>query len=86
MSQIASAWRIAGGAFFKVKLSRGVVCDVKHACSCKACGHAFELVMIIVCFLSTVGVFVLLLNSKQMEKERKEVCAKPHHLMPMLQP
>ena len=69
---VASAWRVSGGAFYKVQLSRGIVCDLEHACSCKACGHACEIIIIVICFLCTIGVFLLMLNSKQMEKERKE--------------
>jgi hypothetical protein len=69
-AEIASAWRMAGGNYYKVELSRGVVFD--RACSCKACGHVCELLIIIVCFLSIVGVFIFLINSKVMEKERKK--------------
>lgn len=69
-AEIASAWRMAGGNYYKVELSRSVVFD--RACSCKACGHVCELLIIIVCFLSIVGVFIFLINSKVMEKERKK--------------
>ena len=60
---------MAGGNYYKVELTRSVVFD--RACSCKACGHVCELLIIIVCFLSIVGVFIFLINSKVMEKERK---------------
>lgn len=61
---------MAGGNYYKVELTRSVVFD--RACSCKACGHVCELLIIIVCFLSIVGVFIFLINSKVMEKERKK--------------
>ena len=61
---------MAGGNYYKVELTRSVVFD--RACSCKACGHVCELLIIIVCFLFIVGVFIFLINSKVMEKERKK--------------
>ena len=72
VAEIASAWRVAGGAFFKVQLRRSIVCDTSHAFSFKAVNHICEMVVIIICFGATVGVFVLLARSPQMEKERKE--------------
>ena len=54
---------------------RTIVCDARHACSCQACNHACELVIIIFCFGATAGVFALLVNSKQLEKERKQARA-----------
>ena len=72
VNEIASAWRVAGGAFFKVKLTRSIVCDASHAFSLKACNHVCEMAIIIICFGCTVGVFVLLSYSPAMEKERKE--------------
>ena len=72
INEVASAWRVAGGTFFKVNLNRAIVWDARHACSCKACNHMCELCVIVICFVCTAGVFVLLINSKQMEKERKQ--------------
>ena len=65
-------WRNEGETFYKVELRTGIVCDIDHACSCKACGHACELFVIVLCFFCTLGVFYLMLNSKEMEKERKQ--------------
>lgn len=70
--EIASAWRVAGGSYFKVQLRRGVVWDSEHVCSCKACGHAAELVIIIFCFLSILGVFCLMFSNPKMNKEREQ--------------
>ena len=67
-----SAWRVAGGAFFKVQLTRSVVCDTRHLFSLKSINHVCELGIIVVCFVCTGGVFVLCFKSPQMEKERKE--------------
>ena len=72
VEEIASAWRVAGGAFFKVQLRRSVVCDARHAFSLKSCSHVCELLLIIFCFGCTVGVFMLLARSPQMERERKQ--------------
>ena len=72
VDQIASAWRVAGGAFFKINLQRSVVCDASHAFSLKACNHVCELVIIILCFVCTIGVFWLLMRSPKLEKERKQ--------------
>ena len=33
VAEVASAWRMAGGSFYKVRLSRRVICDYSHACS-----------------------------------------------------
>ena len=71
VEEIASAWRVAGGAFFKVQLKRSVVCDASHAFSLKACNHVCELAIIIICFGCTIGVFALLAQSPKMQKERK---------------
>jgi hypothetical protein len=73
VSEIASAWRITGGSFYKVQLERRIICDAKHVFSCQACGHACELAVLVVCFLCVVAVFWLMLHSKQFEKEKKEV-------------
>lgn len=111
VTEIVSAWRVAGGAFFKVKLARSIVCDTSHMFSLKAfsqcarivefCSHtlsrsrgvcvrrsqrfplfahrvspvlrsACEMVIIVVCFGCTVGVFLLLARSPQMQKERQQ--------------
>jgi hypothetical protein len=72
IDQVLSAWRTSGGSFFKVQLQRSIVCDTTHAFSLKAINHVCELVIIVVCFVCTVGVFALLLRSPQMEKERKQ--------------
>ena len=72
VNEVVSAWRVSGGAFFKVQLKRSIVCDTRHACSCKACNHACELAIIIICFGCTAGVFAMLVNSKAFEKERKQ--------------
>ena len=71
IEEIASAWRVSGGAFFKVQLKRSVVCDASHAFSLKACNHVCELVIIVICFGCTVGVFFVLARSPKMEQERK---------------
>ena len=52
VAEIASAWRVSGGAFFKVQLQRSIVCDTSHLFSLKAINHICELVIIVVC-LST---------------------------------
>lgn len=62
---------MAGGNFYKVNLHSRVVCDLEHACSCKSIGHLCEIFIIVLCFCCTIGVFILMLNSKEMEKERK---------------
>ena len=69
---VESAWRVAGGAFFKVNMSRNIVCDVNHAFSFAACGHAFEMIIIVVCFACTAMVFYVLLRSKEMQHEREQ--------------
>ena len=71
MAQVASAWREAGGNVYKVDMQRRVRWDLQHACSCKACNHAFELMIIIFCFLCTLFSFSLL-GTKEMQRERKE--------------
>lgn len=69
--RVASAWRESGGAIFKVELKQRVLWDVRHALSCKAFNHCFELVIIVFCFFCTLLSFALL-NTKQMKKERDE--------------
>ena len=72
VSEIASAWRVSGGAFFKVQFSNRVIWDISHAFSLKACNHICEMVIIVICFGSTVGVFAMLLRSKEFQKEREQ--------------
>uniref|UniRef100_A0A7S3ER20 Uncharacterized protein n=1 Tax=Haptolina ericina TaxID=156174 RepID=A0A7S3ER20_9EUKA len=36
ISEVASAWRVAGGTFYKVEFRRKIVWDVHHVLSCKA--------------------------------------------------
>ena len=84
IDEVISAWRVSGGAFFKIKLQRSVVCDARHAFSFKAVNHICEMVIIILCFGCTIGVFFLLLNSKQMEKERKQAGEGMWHLLMFL--
>ena len=55
VAEISSAWRMAGGAFFKVKLTRSVVCDTSHAFSLKARNHVCEILVIVFCFCCTVA-------------------------------
>mmetsp|Transcript_8246 Transcript_8246/g.19732 ORF Transcript_8246/g.19732 Transcript_8246/m.19732 type:complete len:123 (+) Transcript_8246:149-517(+) len=74
ISQVASAWRVAGGTFYKVELRRRLVCDMQHMLSCKACHHCFELVIIVFCFICTAGSFALL-NTPALRKERDEAGA-----------
>lgn len=69
--RVASAWRESGGAVFKVQLKSQVKWDFKHALSCTACNHCFELVTIVFCFFCTICAF-LLLNTKQLKKEREQ--------------
>ena len=72
VAEIASAWRVSGGAFFKVQLQRSIVCDTSHLFSLKAINHICELVIIVVCFGCTVGVMIMLVRSPQLERERKQ--------------
>jgi protein-S-isoprenylcysteine O-methyltransferase Ste14 len=72
VSEVSSAWRVSGGMFYKVQLQRKVVWDLRHACSCKACNHAFELVIIVVCFTLTAGVFMMVYKSPELKKEREQ--------------
>jgi len=72
VTNIASAWRMAGGNFYKIELHRKTIWDAKHACSLKAWNQVCELIIIIVCFACTIGVFVMLLNSKD-ESVRSEM-------------
>ena len=69
--RVASAWRESGGAVFKVQLKSQVKWDFKHALSCTACNHCFELATIVFCFFCTICAF-LLLNTKQLKKEREQ--------------
>lgn len=71
VAKIASAWRMAGGNFYKVQLSRKVICDARHACSFKACNHFFELFIIILCFGCTCGVFMMLFRSDDPKVQRE---------------
>ena len=71
IEKVQSAWRIAGGNFYKVQLTRSVIWDTSHALSLKSINHICELVIIIVCFVCTVAVFGLLLKSPKMAEERK---------------
>ena len=71
VEQIANAWRMAGGSFYKVELTRRTVWDAKHACSLKACNHACEVVIILLTFSCTAGVFAMLLNGKNKNVERE---------------
>ena len=70
VAQVSSAWRVSGGAFFKVQLRRSIGGDTRHAFSLKACHHVFEMVIIIFCFSCTVAVFILLVRSPQLKKEQ----------------
>ena len=72
ISEISSAWRVTGGNFYKVQIKRHIIWDSAHACSCKACNHVFELVIIVVCFTCTVGVFAMLYRSPQLKRERQQ--------------
>ena len=45
--------------------------DFKHALSCTAFNHCFELATIVFCFFCTICAF-LLLNTKQLKKEREK--------------
>ena len=74
---IASAYRLAGGHPYPIQLSARVRFDAKHAFSCAACNHCCELCVIIFCGVCTIAVFALVRNSKEMKKEREQVCA--HH-------
>ena len=69
--RVASAWRESGGAVFKVQLKSQVKWDFKHALSCTAFNHCFELATIVFCFFCTICAF-LLLNTKQLKKEREK--------------
>ena len=80
VAKIASAWRMAGGSFYKVQLSRKVICDTRHACSFKACNHFFELFIIILCFGCTCGVFAMLFRSKDPKVQRELHDAGPNTL------
>ena len=55
INSVASAWRVAGGTFYKVQLRRKLVWDLSHVLSCRAFHHCFELVTIIFCFAATTG-------------------------------
>ena len=55
INSVASAWRVAGGTFYKVQLRRKLVWDLSHVLSCRAFHHCFELVIIIFCFAATTG-------------------------------
>ena len=72
VDQVASAWRVAGGVFYKVHLQRTIKWDSRHACSFKACNHAMEMVIIVVCFGCTLGVFAMLRTSPEFQKERQQ--------------
>ena len=72
IDRVLSAWRQSGGAFYKVQLRRSIVCDTRHAFSLKAVNHACEMLIIIICFCCTIGVFVLMVRSPQLKKERQQ--------------
>lgn len=80
VSRVASAWRVAGGTFYKVRLDRRVICDVEHACSCRACGHTCELVILLVCAACTAGAFCLI-NVDQLRAERERSGEGPWRLL-----
>ena len=69
---IASAYRLAGGHAYPIKLKARLRFDAAHACSCAACSHCFELSIIIFCGVATIAVFALVRNSKEMKKEREQ--------------
>ena len=70
---IASAYRLAGGHAYPIRLKSRLRFDAAHACSCAACSHCFELSIIIFCGVCTLGVFALVRDSKEMKKEREQV-------------
>ena len=81
VTKIASAWRMAGANFYKIELHRKTIWDAKHACSLKAWNQVCELIIIIVCFACTIGVFVMLLNTKDESAWRRWTTqAKAHWL------
>ena len=71
VDKISNAWRMAGGSFYKVELTRRTVWDQRHACSLKACNHACEVLVILLTFGCTTGVFVMLMTSKNKNIERE---------------
>ena len=72
ISKIASAWRMAGGNFYKISLNRGIVCDADHLFSLQAIGHACELVVLVLCFGATGAVFLMVSRSEQLARERQQ--------------
>lgn len=70
--EIASAWRVSGGQYYKVQLQRGIIWDSAHAFSASAFNHACEMFVIVVCFLCTIGVFAMLQVSPEFKKEREK--------------
>ena len=71
---VASAWRIAGGQFYKVELKRKLV--VRKMWTCAACNHIFELFIVVVCFAMCAFSIALLRYDpklrKQVDREAQE--------------
>lgn len=72
VSEVASAWRVSGGQYYKVQMQHGIIWDTAHACSPKAWNHACEMIVIAVCFCCTIGVFLMLRQSPEFRKEREK--------------
>ena len=63
----ASAWRIAGGQFYKVELKRRVTWE--RCFTCAACNHIFELVIVVVCFAMCAFSIALLRYDPKLRKQ-----------------
>ena len=78
-----SAWRSAGGQFYKVELKRRVTWE--RGFTCAACNHIFELVIVVVCF--AMGAFSIALLRydpklrKQVDREAAEAGPAPMYLI-----
>ena len=72
INKIESAWRMAGGNFYKINLNRGIVCDADHLFSLQAIGHACELLVLVLCFGATGAVFFMVSRSEQLQHEREQ--------------
>ena len=64
---VASAWRIAGGQFYKVELKRRVTWE--RCFTCAACNHIFELVIVVVCFAMCAFSIALLRYDPKLRKQ-----------------
>lgn len=76
--EVSSAWRIAGGSFYKVRLQRFVAWDAHHACSERACGRVCEALVVAATFWTAVFIF------RRLPAARWQLQAKPGEVVALL--